>query len=59
MSKNEEGIFNDMPINRRVKVGRHFVFGPVVITKASGDGFVSLSGDEVEEVMSRLEEWPL
>ena len=56
---NEEGIFNGMPINRRVKVGRYFVLGPVVITKASGDGFVSLSGDEVKEVMSRLEEWPV
>ena len=56
---NEEGIFNDMPINRRVKVGRYFVFGPVVITKASGDVFVPLSADEVEEVMGRLEEWPV
>ena len=56
---NDEGKFNGMKLNRRVHVKNDQLFGPVVITKADGEEFVSLSGDEVEEVMSRLEELPL
>ena len=51
---NDEGKFNVMKLNRRVHVKNDQLFGPVVITKADGEEFVSLTAEDIGFILEAL-----
>ena len=51
---NDEGKFNGMKLNRRVHAKNDQLFGPVVITKADGEEFVSLTAEDIGFILEAL-----
>lgn len=51
---NESGKMNDMHVNPWIRIPGDTVFGPVIITKADGEEFASLSDQEADRVITLL-----
>lgn len=51
---NECGKLNGMHLNRWIRIPGDMLFGPVIITKAEGEEFASLTDQEADRVITLL-----